>query len=375
LGAPYRRRLVQVPLLIALLVSASSAAEGQQQRGATITGRVRDAASGAPAPGALVALEGTRLTAVTDSVGLYRLTGAPAGPQVLFVRRVGYAPARVAITVPPTGTVVRDLELAVSPLQLQDVTVTADAAGRARGELGTASVIDRDAIAVQSATSLAGILELVPGVPLAPPGLDGVQQIALRSVPTSFGGFTQAGPSAGDLASFGTLIVLDGVPVSNNANLQSLGPRGDLGFLLSTSAGGGVDLRRIPASTLDRVEVIRGIPSARYGDLTQGVIVVDTRAGTVRPSTQLRYDARTIEGSFVAGGNVGRILGGRQLLTATADVARRQLSPGIGDDEVRRVPGQLSHRGAPSGASFITIGATLGRPAAAGSIRVQQSPC
>ncbi len=338
-----RRRARTTTFLIALLVSAPSAGEGQQ-RGAVITGHVRDAASGAAAPGAIVALEGTSITSIADSAGAYRIAGAPAGPQVLFVRRVGYAPARVAITVPPTGTLVRDLELAVSPLQLQDVTVTADAAGRARGELGTASVIDRDAIAVQSATSLAGILELVPGVPLAPPGLDGVQQIALRSVPTSFGGFTQAGPSAGDLASFGTLIVLDGVPVSNNANLQSLGPRGDLGFLLSTSAGGGVDLRRIPASTLDRVEVIRGIPSARYGDLTQGVIVVDTRAGTVRPAAQLRYDARTIEGSLVAGGNVGRILGGRQLLTATADVARTQLSPGIGDDDVLRVSGQLSHR-------------------------------
>lgn len=190
-----RRHCVSIAASVALLLAtavAAHAADGQA-RGASVTGRVRDAASGLPAPSALVTLEGLNITAIADSTGVYRLAGVPAGPQVLFVRRVGYAPARVAITVPPTGTLVRDVELAVSPLQLQDVTVTADAAGRARGELGTASVIDRDAIAVQSATSLAGILELVPGVPLAPPGLDGVQQIPLRSVPTSAGGYTQAG--------------------------------------------------------------------------------------------------------------------------------------------------------------------------------------
>lgn len=84
-----------------------------------MTGRVRDAATDLPAAGALVTLEGVNLTAIADSAGVYRLAGVPAGPQVLFVRRVGYAPARVAITVPPTGTLVRDLELAVSPLQLQ----------------------------------------------------------------------------------------------------------------------------------------------------------------------------------------------------------------------------------------------------------------
>jgi len=184
-----------------LSTAIASHAANAQARGASVTGRVRDAATDLAAAGALVIVEGANLTAIADSGGIYRLAGVPPGPQVLFVRRVGYAPARVAITVPPTGTIVRDIELAVSPLQLQDVTVTADPTGRARGELGTASVIDRDAIAVQSATSLAGILELVPGVPLAPPGLDGVQQISLRSVPTSGGGFTQAGPSAGDLAS------------------------------------------------------------------------------------------------------------------------------------------------------------------------------
>jgi len=186
---------------------------------------------------------------------------------VLVARRLGYAVSRIPITVPTDGVRSVDIVMSTSALQLDQLTVTADRTGRARGELGTASVIDRDAIANQIASSLQGVLELVPGVPLQPPGLDAAAQFSLRALATSptagVGGL--AGPGAADIGAAGTLIVLDGIPLSNNANLQTVGARGETVPTAST-AGGGIDLRRIPASTLERVEVIRGIPSARWGD-------------------------------------------------------------------------------------------------------------
>ena len=311
--------------------------------GAVVVGQVRDAATGAPLAGAAVDIEGLPLRVVTDTTGRYRFASVPPGPQVLRVRRLGYAPARVPLTVPSSGELTRDVTLAQSALRMREVTVTADAAGRARGELGTASVIDRDAIATQAAASLAGLLEQVPGTPLSPPGLEGVQQAALRSVPASpgSGGLgAVTGPGPDELAAFGTLIVVDGVPLSNNANLQTTGPRAEMA--IPTSAGGGVDLRRIPAATLERVEVVRGVPSARYGDLTQGAIVVETRAGAFRPEAMLRYDARTLELS--ASG--GRTFGTRHTGAAVLDVAHTTVSPGIRDDDVFRIAGQLSHRAA-----------------------------
>src|SRR5690606_20909717 len=108
------------------------------------------------------------------------------------------------------------------------------------------------------------------------------------------------GSSAADIGAAGTLIVLDGIPLSNNANLQSVGARGEIISPAST-AGGGIDLRRIPASTLERVEVIRGIPSVRWGDLTQGAIIVDTRAAATPPEFAGRFDPRTREGNIVGG--------------------------------------------------------------------------
>ena len=304
-----------------------------------IAGRVT-LADGTPVRGATVTLEGTDLRVITDTAGRFHVTGVPAGPHVLLVRRIGYAPARIAITLPAGGLVTVNVTLARNWLNMPEIVVTADATGRARGELGTATVIERDAIEHQPATSLQGILELAPGVPLQPPGLATVQQIPLRSVPTSTpASLVAGGPSAAELAAFGTLIVLDGVPLSNNANLQTTGPRGELGSFLPTGGTGGVDLRRIPASTIERVEVIRGVPSARYGDFTQGVIVVDTRAASVEPATGGRVDPRTIEGNAIYGSAVGVA----QWLTTSLDVARTQLQPGLTADAATRVAARVAH--------------------------------
>jgi outer membrane receptor protein involved in Fe transport len=305
---------------------------------ARITGRVTEASSNHPLAGVSVTLEGTRAGATTDSAGFFRINRAPAGNQILRAQHIGYAPTRIEIVIPASGDVQRDVVMAKHALELTGVTVTADPVGRARGELGTASVIEQEAIKNQSAASLSGILELLPGVPLQAPGLDNVQQISLRSVPISTGVPASGDRSAQQLAAFGTLLILDGVPLSNNANLQSAGSRSELNF--SSAAGGGIDLRRIPASTIERVEVIRGIPSAKFGDLTQGAILIDTRAGVIAPEVSVRGDAQTTEASIVAGTRLSQ----HQTGSITTDVARTRVPTGTSDAEATRISTQLAHR-------------------------------
>ena len=300
-------------------------------RRGTISGHVTDATTGLGVAGVTITVEGLSLSALSDSAGAFRLTDVPPGPQVLQARRIGFALARAPLTVPAAGAIERDIAMAVVALRMTEVQVTADPTGRAKGELGTATVINREAIQNQSAASLAGVLELLPGIPLQPPGLDGVQQIALRAVPTTSG-------IADRLSAFGTLVILDGVPLSNNANMQSTGPRGELQPV--TAAGGSIDLRRIPATALERVEVIRGVPSARFGDLTQGAIVIDTRAGVVAPDVVGRYDPKTSEGSFAA----GRAITINQQASLTTDLARTRIAPGLRDDAVWRGTVDFSHR-------------------------------
>lgn len=306
-----------------------------------IDGVVVTRGAGQPVPLAAVTIEGMERVVRTDSVGRFSLSGVAPGPHILVARRIGYAVTRQAITLPVAGRLTLRVVMATNSLQLDQLVVTADRTGRARGELGTASVIDRDAIANQVASSLQGILELVPGVPHSAPGLDAATPFALRALATGGAGFGAAtGPDAASIGASGTLIILDGVPLSNNANLQTVGVRGETVPLAST-AGSGIDLRRIPASTLDRVEVIRGIPSARWGDLTQGAIVVDTRASPVSPEFALRSDPRTREGNVVGG---RQVTSERQQLTATLNVAETRAMQTLSNAATRRAAGQLAHR-------------------------------
>jgi outer membrane receptor protein involved in Fe transport len=317
--------------LTAILLQQS--AVGAQEPGDTsgvVTGRVTDAVTGEPVAAVLLRIEGIELSTLSDTAGVYRLSGIPPGPQILRAQRIGYAFSRVPITVPARGALVRDVSLAQSALQLEGVVVTADPSGRAEGELGTASVVGREAIAQQPTTSLSGVLSLIPGMPLQPPGLEEPQQVGLRAAPTTV-------TASAALAAFGTTIVLDGVPLSNNTNLQ-IPPSGVYG--LSGAAGGGIDLRRLPASTIERVEVIRGVPSARYGDLTQGAVVVETRAGVIDPDVAVQFDSRTLNASLVA----GRDFLSTQTLTGSADVTRYLVSPGLTDDRAHRFTFGLAHR-------------------------------
>jgi hypothetical protein len=331
-------RLIRLGAAVGLLLPALAVSQT-----GIVRGRAIDALTHRGLAGTTITIEGTALQAVADTAGAFSIRAVPAGPHVARGLHLGYDPTRVALTVAPDAVTTIEILLGRNALELKSIMVTADPVSRARGELGTASVIETEAIRNQMAASLAGILELLPGVPLQAPGLDSPQQIALRSVPVSGGGLssqsaTAGNPSAQQLAAFGTQIVLDGVPLSNNANLQTLGVRGELS--LSTTAGGGIDLRRIPASTIERVEVIRGVPSARYGDATQGIIVVDTRAGIVDPLVTARFDARTAEVAFVG----GRKVADRQTASITSDLTRTIIAPGLRDDRSYRVTTGFAHR-------------------------------
>lgn len=322
--------------LCTLFTSLSTTLLAQSTDG-QIRGYVRVRDSGINVAGATIEIEGTDISGRTDSSGHYRLEHVSPGPHVMVVRRLGFAPSRLRFVMPDSGPHILNVQLATNPLQLDQLIVTADRTGRAAGELGTASVINRDAIANQIASSLQGILELVPGTTLQPPGLDAAAPFSLRALASSTTGL---GPSAYDIASSGTLIILDGVPLSNNANLQSVGARGEIVPPAST-AGSGIDLRRIPAATLERVEVIRGIPSARWGDLTQGAIIVDTRAAETAPEFAARLDPRTNEGNAVGGRS---FVSKRQAVTLATNLAETRGARTLSSNTTRRVAAQLAHR-------------------------------
>lgn len=165
-------------------------------------------------------------------------------------------------------------------LTLKDVQVSAV---RERKHSVSSVVFDREAIMQSQAFSLADILNKLPGKLTEAPNLQQPQTLTLR---------TAADPEGINAMnnSFGIAIYVDGVRVNSDANMQarSLSIRGMQGGGISSHVDGnqsydvtynGFDLRDIPIENVERIEVIQGIADARYGELTNGAILITTRAG------------------------------------------------------------------------------------------------
>ncbi len=261
----------------------------------------------------LTAVQGARLSlvtpagsisAVSDRDGRFVFAAVGAEPAELVATAVGLSERRIAIPACGPTPLRLFVRMAARAPQLDQVLVTATEIARS-SEGSSVSRIGRDAIEHIQASSLADVLQLVPGQAAVNPSLAGARQSLLRQAPTSASRDPGPGTEAERANALGTSVVLDGVPVSNNANLQTTltilnsGPNALPQF--SSTAGRGLDLRQIPADQIESVEVIRGVPSARHGDLTAGAILVTSRAGAQAPEFRLRANPQTVEASTVAG--------------------------------------------------------------------------
>lgn len=201
-----------------------------------------------------ISLKPAGILAVTDADGKALIQNVPEGEYVLNVTYVGYETINRRIRVD------RDLTMALrmtpTSLALKEVTVTAKT--RESGA-STSSVIGRQAIDHLQATSLADVMQLIPGQLIDRPDLTQQQGLQLRTLQNN------------STMAFGTSIVVDGMPMSNNGNIGQ--------GTFSGSAFAGSDLRQVSADNIEEVEVIRGIPSAEYGDLTSGLVVVHSKVG------------------------------------------------------------------------------------------------
>lgn len=265
--------LVRYFLLVcmALLLSV---AQAQNTPTIEIKGTVADAADGSPLPGATVLVDGQpRHGTVTDADGCFSLRLPKDRAATVKVSYVGYQPLRkrLACTADATLKLAMKLDAAV----MGEVVVTAKAGS---GPV-TASVIGRDAMRHLQPNSIADLMELLPGGYAKDPDMGQANTISLRETGTmgAYGTVTRNNNFA--ISSLGTQFVVDGVPLNTDANLQ-YSPLSDTQASASSSStensrnitNRGVDMRTISTDDVESVEVVRGIPSAEYGNLTSGLV-------------------------------------------------------------------------------------------------------
>ncbi|MBW8331463.1 MAG: TonB-dependent receptor plug domain-containing protein [Prolixibacteraceae bacterium] len=154
--------------------------------------------------------------------------------------------------------------------------------------ISTSSIIGNAAIEHVQPTSLADVMQLLPGNLSANPDLRSAQRISIREIGDDHN------------SAMGTAIMVDGSPVSNDANIQTFSTsRSDDNF--STVVGSGLDLRQIPTDNIESVEVIKGIPSVTFGDLTSGVVLIKTKAGYTPLEVKLKTDPKIKQITFGKG--------------------------------------------------------------------------
>ncbi len=252
-----------------------------QVKSFTIRGSVTDQ-NGKAVELATVSLNNAIATA-TDNKGAFVFRNVPQGDYTWRVSSVGYAAASGTMTV-ATGKETLGVTLHELSLELQGVVVTAK-----QVQMGSKSVIGQDAIRHIQPKSIGDMLQLVPGNLIENPDLNELAQAHIREIGTDYAN------------AMGTAVVVDGTPLSNESNLQVMGANkygtlsnpGVTGMSAQTTAGRGTDLRTVSAGSVESVEVIRGIPSVEYGNLTSGVVMVKTKSGRTPYEVKVQADAKS----------------------------------------------------------------------------------
>lgn len=246
-------KLVCCTAVAALAVSAAKPLRLHAQQPTALGGRVVDAKSRAPLDGAELTVTGTNARAYSGTDGTWQISGVFDGPQLVRVRRIGYSNSEVTIAVPGDGARNTLIALTPSPRPLDAVVVTAARhAQRLEDAPVMTKLIDRKDIEESGASDVAAVLTEQTGVQ-----------------------FTGGHPSGSGVGLEGmsdqhVLVLLDGVPLYGRI-------------------ADGLDLTRVPASAVERIEVVKGPQSTLYGsEAMGGVVNIITRgAGIAAPDFEV----------------------------------------------------------------------------------------
>ncbi|MDR3668102.1 MAG: TonB-dependent receptor [Ignavibacteriaceae bacterium] len=274
------------------------------------SGKVTDV-QGSPLLSANVVILETSNGTSTDNNGRFRILSRP-GYYSVEITFIGFDKITDKINIKAGETFEKNYKLKSNSFTIGTITVTADnnfipLAPETKTNVSAAEIEHL------LASSLYDAMKLAPGVETTNPSLNNVEQATIRN---------------GD--ALGTQIILNGIPISNNANMQ-------VGIGYST-ANSGVDLRSIPAENINEVEIVRGIPSAKYGDLTDGLLIVNTKASADPLKVKLKYNPLLFE-SNISG---GMFLSDAWIVNGNLNIASSDRDVRITGDGYTRVAGQLT---------------------------------
>ena len=266
-------------------------------------------------------------TAAADAQGVCLLEGLTPGRFELRLLYMGHVFLQGELQL-PAGLTRRKIRLRIDPVVIGEVLVTA---AESKGATSS-SKIGRDAIAHIQPSSIADLMELIPGGRASDPSFGAPQQIRLREAsPSSNGNYATS--------ALGTQIQVDGIPISNDANLQYSTSYGSIQEYTNVNAG--VDTRAISTDDIESVEIVRGIPSVEYGDLTSGLVKVKSREGGRDLSARFKADMSRELFSVGKGFERGKTRTDRTTLNINADYLKAASDPRNPRQSYQRLTGSV----------------------------------
>jgi iron complex outermembrane receptor protein len=232
----------------------------------TVEGIVKDG-SGESLPGATIAVSQNKTVVVTDPSGHYTMK-LPAGTFQLIVTYIGFDTEKVTVKVVPNTKITKDITLTSSAQYLRDSIVVIGSRNPKR--TSTDSPVPIDVIPMRQISNQVGQLDVAQLLNYLAPSFNSVRQ--------SLGDGTDHIDPA-QLRGLGpdqVLVLVNGKRYhqSSLVNVNGTVNKGSVG----------TDLNSIPASSIQRIEILRDGASAQYGsDAIAGVIniVLTNKPGLV----------------------------------------------------------------------------------------------
>lgn len=261
-----------------LLTVTAVSAQSPAKQTATLQGRIIDDQSRTPLGFATAMLKGAKTyTVAAGEGGMLRIEDIEPGTYVATFSFVAYQPRKLTLTFVRGEQKTITVRLKPTDHSLGEVTITANE----RVQKTSTSWITREAMQHLQPTSFADLMELLPGGKSYDPAMTQSQMPYLRE-PINMNGSSKDANMT--IATLGVGVQIDGMNLNNDVNLQTLRgsyAQGDAG---GSTVNQGIDLRAIPTDEIESVEVIRGIPSVEYGNVTGGVFKVNR----IRTATPVR---------------------------------------------------------------------------------------
>ena len=261
-------------IFIAFFISGLCSALFAQTDKATVEGVVRDS-DGKPLSFATMFIAELGTGVSTDLEGKFRFTGTKGTEYTLNVSYLNHVDKEVKVKAGSPEPLVIVLE--EQSYELAEVVVMADY----KKNQGSTAVINQQALEHIQPTSVADVLSLIPGGLFRESSATGFNRISLR----------QSGSD--DNTSLGMAVVMDGIPQDNDGFRASIPGLSTDEYSDRLGMNRGIDLKTLSTDPIRKIEIVKGISSAKLGNLSSGVIQTTSKIGITPAQLRMKVDPLT----------------------------------------------------------------------------------